>query len=158
MEILRFHESCRKRYAASSSQHSGKRKVISPLAVEFQSLDDSVEEPSTSRQRISQLSSSTEDFVNDFNFKELCFLCASPLDKYHKKVCTVKHEDFKEKICAIAEKKEDENAKIILSRLQAVTSFITVKVSYHRNCYKSFVKPITEENISEKKKTKKLVF
>lgn len=123
-----FHGSCRKRYAVSSTNPTSTR----------------ISQPGPSALSSPVASS----LIPDFNFTELCLICGQSLDRAHKRVSTIKQNYVKDRIIDVAARRSDQEGRLVMQCLQAISCIASVQVSYHKKCYDRFIiLPSTEPKI-----------
>lgn len=128
--VLVVHDSCRKRYSVAS-----KRGTLEKVRRRNCSL------PSTSNQNASSkrsLSAETE-LENDFNFSELCFICAKPWERRHMG-SMIQRDYMKEVLLDAIEQRDDQMARDVMCRITDVVSLVDVGARYHAKCWKNITK------------------
>ncbi|KAI4476269.1 hypothetical protein M0804_013723 [Polistes exclamans] len=127
---LLVHNTCRMWYTTASIKSVAKR------AAKLKSLStSSTETPSTSAKL-----SKSEPMETEFNFRDLCLICAQSWIKRRKPGSVIQNDYMKERFLNMAEKRNDEWGIDVQNRLKHVDSVVALGARYHKKCYKTFSK------------------
>lgn len=153
-QCIQVHETCRKRYAAKpeTPPQEKRRRTSSPVpspssTPRSESSKTGTPGPSlfsTAQPELSTFQSSTSNQTdsNEFDFKNLCFICGKPFDLRHKEIRRVQDHLLKDRLLAIANSRDDDLGEEVLSRLKGNCSLVQAKAAYHKICYNRFVQQI----------------
>lgn len=142
-DCIFLHSTCRTKYLLKKlpkETSAKKRKIDTQPSSEAHNISSTNDNNASSNLEFEPSvypSTSTEEFISDFS--TLCFFCAKKLDHFRKEIGTLSSEADKNHILENLKQKNDLDDETF-TRIEKLFSLEGPILSYHRNCYKHYLK------------------